>query len=167
MGDLFIPIAVFFSMLAFSFYSILLSSLSNATTEKPQDHSSTTAQVQSSKKEIREKICVVTEYFKMDCDNISKEEIGEDDGRGKITENPELLYTDSSTAENKDEGKTAFSVRIFDKSGNPEYYRFIIEWDTRKSPKGYKIIEYGDGVKKISEKEASKYRLVADESTKL
>ena len=93
--------------------------------------------------------CAAFQYIGESCDNF--EQVGEIDGSGSKTENPELIYSTSTTHEEEDKNLKALSLRV-GADDNAQYYRVVME------PYGFrhKIVDKYE----LTEKEAFEDRLI-------
>lgn len=94
-------------------------------------------------------VCSAFQYVGESCDNA--EQVGEIDGSGSTTENPELLYSTSTTHEEEEKGVKTLSLRV-GVDDEPQYYKVVME------PYGFrhKIVDKYE----LTEKEAFEDRLV-------
>ena len=93
-------------------------------------------------------MCSAFQYVGESCDNI--EQVGEIDGSGSTTENPELLYSTSTTHEEEEKGVKTLSLRV-GVDDESQYYKVVME------PYGFrhKIVDKYE----LTEKEAFEDRL--------
>lgn len=94
-------------------------------------------------------VCSTAKYVEQKCSDF--EEVGNIDGTGKEVENPDILYSYSTTAEEEDKEMEAISFRI-EENGKPHYYRVVLEKDGIKR----NVVTKND----MTKEEAFEYRLV-------
>lgn len=94
-------------------------------------------------------VCSTAKYMSQECSAF--EEVGNIDGAGEEVENPDILFSFSTTAEEEDKDLEAISLKMSE-NGKDHYYRVVMEHE--KS--GYKVVTKKD----MTKEEAFKDRLV-------
>lgn len=94
-------------------------------------------------------VCDTSTYLEKKCSAF--EEVGNVDGTGEKVENPEIIYSISTTAEEEKNGLKALSLRTSE-DDKYHYYRVVLESDGID----YKVVTKND----MTEEEAFEDRLV-------